>query len=181
MSPGYQTIEAEVKRTPCTVVVLGPGSNAQNQEGWNKRKRIARELRRHGFDVVFPEERLRAGGDVPLLWAEVTYLRNEDIDFVIVLNHQAPGVLAELSVFNQYPELVQKMCVLHPEGYLPTGATPQTVGADVLASYPNRLPYASESFSKCNLVNECVKRAKAVRFQKFLRMSGPDPVRTLMP
>ena len=146
--------------TPFRVAVLGP-ADPTNDEGRAKRGEILQSLIDIGMKAFLPEIHVVDSPAVSDTDQERIILRNPNVDFIVALDTSV-GVLGELASFQNDLEIVRKCFVMYPaENY-----NPVTYTADVVWQYWMRIKYPHEEFEQCELVSECVSRAKALRRAK---------------
>lgn len=158
-------MELSVRETALSVLVFGPG---ENHPTFSKRQQIIASLVDDGFSVYVSEEisELTSNrGLSPLL--EVADYRA--VDRVVVLD-TSDGPLAELSLYSQDPDFVEKTLVLHPSSYVPADVA--TFPSDILKLYPNRIPFDQDMYDSCSVATEALDRIRAFRVSKWRRLGA---------
>jgi hypothetical protein len=151
-------IEKELLRQPFRVAVLGPG---RSSDRFQKRQQILDALKNIHCDAFMPEDFIDKHSLIPEDEQERLILSNSDVDFIIALN-MSEGPLAELAVYSNNSAIVQKTFVLLPEQFSSSGTFPSLI----LDRYPMRWPYDDHEFRECELVGECISRAKIWRWRR---------------
>ena len=139
-----------------SVAVLGPGLNAPEDLGGQKRRQIREALENDGHRPFFPEDCVDLD-PVSSLFVEQEreLLADASVDLVIILHtSSSKGVLVEIGNFVSVPEINGKTAVLFPSVYY----TPdESLAANTARGYPVRMPYSDNHFESCQLVSECRK------------------------
>ena len=146
------------------IAILGPGTSASNDEGFQKREKIRKTLSTDGHFPFFPEDPGILVPDhplEPLLEQQQRLLISPDIQLVIVLyTEKSIGAAFELGNIMAIPEIKSKTAVLFPsEFYSPN----QTLAANTVRDFFARLPYTDTHFRVCQLVDECRRWARDVQ------------------
>lgn len=142
--------------TPYKVAVLGPG---ESHRTFFKRREIHDALMAEKFDAFFPEAQVE--NDLPLSIPdqERDLLRDSEVKWIIVLE-TSEGPLNELATFSEIDEIVDKTFVLIPEEFYTPG---QSYPTSVIQLYENLWRFSEEELQQCNLVSECMFRARRRR------------------
>ena len=157
-----EQIVSEQQSNEYRVAVLGPG---EEHATFFKRRQILDALLEEKFDAFFPEELVDLESTLPAVDQERLILLNEGVNLIVILN-SSEGPLAELASFAKDAAIVSKSIVMCPSSYY----SPQsTFPTDVLEQYVNRWRYDEDEFQRCDVVRECMTRARTSR---VIRWSG---------
>lgn len=156
-------IVRERQSYPYRVAVLGPG---ETHATFFKRRQILESLKDEDFNAFFPEDIVDLNSPMSVLEQERLILRGPDVDWIIVLD-SSEGPLAELAAYAQEPAIVIKTFVLCPEDYY----TPkESYPTDILEQYNNRWRFTKEELERCDIVHECMTRARIGRLQAWPKL-----------
>ena len=148
-----EEIVRERETYPYRVAVLGPG---EAHATFFKRRQMLESLKEENFEAFFPEDVVDMNSPISVRDQEKLILNDSKVDWIIVLD-TSEGPFGELATYVQEPTIVIKTFVLFSADYY----TPQrSYPTDILEHYNNRWRFTKEELERCDLVRECMTRAR---------------------
>ena len=159
------------------IFLLGPGQDNVDRYAvkcYNKRCEIKEIFNNDHDNVFFPEDIYEVAKDTDIDVSnatafEVSLLREEADIIIMIFVLNAPGLQAELNIFSQHQDIIDRICVFYDSSYYSRGADKYWHINDALNSIDDNhgmtKPYTEEDLDICFLlgkVKEIIEKKRRV-------------------